>query len=117
MPVRRKALFSMREAKLDLQDFDALAAKLAGVLGAVVSMRYLQGSWPARLSMAGSGSLVAYYSSPYLALLLGIPEGLAGFPTGMFGMAIVSRGWEVVQTVPIGALWQAVIDRVRGKGV
>ncbi len=101
---------------MNIQDFDALAAKLAGVLGALVSMRYLQGSWPARLSMAGSGSLVAYYASPYLAQLLGIPEGLAGFLTGMFGMAIVSRGWEAVQAVPIGALWQAVVDRVRGKG-
>ncbi|MBC9904836.1 hypothetical protein DXK93_11335 [Achromobacter sp. K91] len=101
---------------MNIQDFDALAAKLAGVLGAAVSMRYLQGSWPARLSMAASGSLVAYYAAPYLSLLLEIPEGLAGFLTGMFGMAIVSRGWEVVQTVPIGALWQAVIDRVRGRG-
>ncbi|MHC3911312.1 hypothetical protein ACMZ4X_04574 [Achromobacter marplatensis] len=35
---------------------------------------------------------------------------------GMFGMAIVSRAWEAVQAVPIPALWQAVIDRVRGKG-
>lgn len=66
--------------------------------------------------MAASGSMVAYYAAPYLSLLLGIPEGLAGFLTGMFGMAIVSRGWEAVQAVPIAALWQAVIDRVRGKG-
>lgn len=101
---------------MNIQDFDAFAAKFAGVLGAAVSMRYLQGSWPARLSMAVSGSLVAYYAAPYLSLLLGIPEGLAGFLTGMFGMAIVSRAWEAVQAAPVGALWQAVIDRVRGKG-
>lgn len=100
---------------MNIQDFDAFAAKFAGILGAAVSMRYLQGSWPARLSMAASGSLVAYYASPYLSLILGIPEGLAGFLTGMFGMAIVSRGWEAVQSAPIGALWQAVIDRVRGR--
>lgn len=30
----------------------------------------------------------------YLSLMLGIPEGLAGFLTGMFGMAIVSRASE-----------------------
>ncbi|WP_312993411.1 hypothetical protein [Achromobacter animicus] len=101
---------------MNIQDFDAFAAKFAGVLGAAVSMRYLQGSWPARLSMAISGSLVAYYTAPYLSLMLGIPEGLAGFLTGMFGMAIVSRAWEAVQSAPVGALWQAVIDRVRGKG-
>lgn len=101
---------------MNLQDFDAFAAKFAGVLGAAVSMRYLQGSWPARLSMAFSGSLVAFYASPYLSLMLDIPEGLAGFLTGMFGMAIVSRAWDAVQAAPVGALWQAVTDRVRGKG-
>ncbi|QKQ46837.1 hypothetical protein [Achromobacter denitrificans] len=102
---------------MNIQDFDAFAAKFAGVLGAAVSMRYLQGSWMARLSMAASGSLGAYYAAPYLSEVLGIPEGLMGFLVGMFGMAIVSRAWEAVQAVPIPALWQAVIDRVRGKGV
>jgi len=85
------------------------------MLGAAVSMRYLQGSWFERLSMAASGSLVAYYAAPYLSLVLGIPEGLMGFLTGMFGMAIVSRAWEAVQSAPIGALWQAAVDRVRGR--
>src|SRR5690606_5682192 len=98
---------------IDLTNVDTLAAKLAGVAGAAVSMRYLQGSWPARLSMAASGALISYYAAPHLALRLGIPEGLTGFLLGLFGMAIVSRGWEAVQAFPIGPLWQAVVDRVR----
>lgn len=115
-PPRRGVVF-LKETKLNFQDFDFLAAKFAGVLGAFVSMRYLDGSWHARLGLAASGALVAYYTSPYLSLLLGIPESLAGFLTGVFGMAIVTRGWDAVQTAPIGALWQAVIDRVRGRKV
>lgn len=79
-------------------------------------MRFLQGSRTAKASMAATGAILAYYGSPYLSLALGIPEGLAGFLTGMFGMAIVSRAWEAVQAAPIAALWQALIDRVRGKG-
>lgn len=97
-------------------NIDAWAAKLAGVAGAVVSMRYLQGSWPARASMAASGSLISYYGAPHLAQITGMPEGLTGFLLGLFGMAVVSRAWEWVQSAPIGALWQAVIDRIRGKG-
>ncbi|CAB3742890.1 MULTISPECIES: hypothetical protein [Achromobacter] len=100
---------------MNLQDFDALAAKFAGVLGAAVSMRYLHGSWTARISMAISGSLGAYYAAPYLSAVLGIPEGLTGFLVGMFGMAVVSRAWEAVQAFPIPDMWQAVIDRVRGR--
>lgn len=97
-------------------DAAAAATKLAGVAGAVVSMRYLQGSWPARMSMAASGSLISYYGAPHLAQLTSMPEGLTGFLLGLFGMAVVSRAWEWVQLAPILPLWQAVIDRIRGKG-
>lgn len=95
-------------------DIDVVAAKLAGVAGAFVSMRYLQGTWPARLSMAGGGSLISYYAAPHLASVTSMPEGLTGFLLGLFGMAIASRAWEWVQQAPVGALWQAVIDRIRG---
>lgn len=96
-------------------DIDALAVKLAGVAGSLVSMRYLQGSWPARISMAAGGSLISYYAAPHLAAVTGVPEGLTGFLLGLFGMAVVSRAWEGVQAAPIAALWQAVIDRISGK--
>lgn len=97
-----------------MNNIDVVAGKLAGVAGALVSMRYLQGSWPARLSMAASGALISYYAAPHLAMRLGIPEGLTGFLLGLFGMAIVSRAWEAVQSLPITAMWQAVVDRIRG---
>ncbi|GGX11068.1 hypothetical protein GCM10007242_16380 [Pigmentiphaga litoralis] len=96
-------------------NIDGLAVKLAGVAGALVSMRYLQGSLLARISMAASGSLVSYYAAPHVAHLTGMPEGLTGFLLGVFGMAIVSRAWEGVQAVPIALMWQAVIDRIRGR--
>jgi hypothetical protein len=100
---------------LNFQDFDVFATEFSGVLGAMVSIRYLQGSWKARISTATSGAFVAYYATPYLSTVLGAPEGLMGFLVGMFGMAIVSRTWEALQMAPIPALWQAVLDRVRGK--
>lgn len=99
---------------MNIQEFDALAAKLAGVVGAMVSMRFLQGSRTAKISMAATGAVLAYYGSPWLAGFLGIPEGLSGFLCGFLGMAIMSRLWQAVQEAPIGALWQALLDRVRG---
>jgi len=102
---------------IEMTNVDEVAARLAGVAGALVSMRFLQGSRLARLSMALSGAVISYYVSPYLAERVGIPEGLAGFLLGMFGMAVVSRAWEAVQAVPVGPLWQAVVDRVRGRGM
>jgi hypothetical protein len=96
-------------------DFDGLAVKLAGIAGAAVSMRYLQGSPKAKLTMAAGGALMAYYASPYLSQRVGLPEGLTGFLLGMFGMAVVSRAWVSIEQAPVAALWQAVIDRIRGR--
>jgi hypothetical protein len=33
----------------------------------------------------------------------------------MFGMAVVSRAWVSIEQAPVAALWQAVIDRIRGR--
>jgi hypothetical protein len=91
-------------------NFDAWAAKLAGVAGAVVSMRFLQGTWPERVFMALSGAVLSYFATPFLSARIGLPEGLTGFLLGLFGMAITSRAWEWVQTTPVGALWQIALD-------
>lgn len=84
-------------------EFDAgeWAAKLAGVAGAFVSMRFLQGTRGERLMMAVSGAMLSFYAAPFAAHKLGMPEGLAGFLLGMFGMAIASRVWEWIKTTPL----------------
>lgn len=91
-------------------NIDALAAKLAGVAGAVVSMRFLQGTFMERVFMALSGAVVSYYATPWLSPKIGLPEGFTGFLVGMFGMAVASRCWEWVQTTPVAALWQILLD-------
>lgn len=96
-------------------DFDAVAVKLAGVFGAVVSMRFLQGSWLSRASMAFGGAFCSYFAARYVAQRVGIPEGLSGFLLGLFGMAIISRAWEWVQSTPVAAFWQIVLDGLKKK--
>lgn len=91
-------------------NLDDLAAKLAGVAGAIVSMKFLQGTLVERLFTALAGALVSYYATPSLSARIGMPEGLTGFLLGLFGMAVMSRGWEWVQTTPVAAIWQIVLD-------
>ena len=57
-----------------------------------------------------AGALVSYYATPSLSARIGMPEGLTGFLLGLFGMAVMSRGWEWVQTTPVAAIWQIVLD-------
>lgn len=91
-------------------NIEVLAAKLAGVAGAIVSMNFLQGTWPARLVMALGGAVFSYFAAPYVSMRTGLPEGLSGFLLGLFGMAVMSRIWEWVQTTPVAAFWQIVLD-------
>lgn len=84
--------------------FDALMAKLAGVAGALISMRFLQGTFWSRVTMALAGSVLSYYAAAYVSQKTGLPEGLSGFLMGFFGMAIVSKAWEWLQTAPLGQI-------------
>ena len=101
----------------DMNNFELVAGKLAGVAGALVSMRFLRGTWVERLWLAAGGAVLSYYLAPYISARLSMPEGLTGFMVGMFGMAVASKAWETIQVFPMGAVWQAVIDRIRGRGV
>lgn len=82
--------------------FEGAATKLAGLVGAVISTRFLQGTFPERCFMALSGAAISFYTAPYVSKTTGLPEGLAGFLLGLFGMAIVSKAWEYWQSAPIG---------------
>jgi hypothetical protein len=90
--------------------FDGLAGKLAGVAGALVSMRFLQGSFMERLTLAAGGAALSYYAGPHVSIKTGLPLGLAGFLIGMFGMAVLSKVWEWIQTTPVAVVWQIVTD-------
>lgn len=72
---------------------------VAGVAGAAVSLRFVQGTWPERLIMAAGGAALSYFASDLIARWLSVPDalGLVGFLTGLFGMAIVSKVYEVIQ--------------------
>lgn len=81
---------------------DFSLAKLAsGIAGALVSMRFLQGTWPEKITMAIGGAALSYYATPAVAAWLSVEsaEGLIGFLIGLFGMAIVAKGYEVIQMV------------------
>ncbi len=92
---------------------DALMAKGAGVLGACASLAFLRGSWPERIAMAIGGSVVSYYAAPWMAGTTGLPQGLAGFLLGLFGMAVCGKVWEAIQAAPLGEAWTAVLEAAR----
>jgi hypothetical protein len=77
-----------------MNNLDAVAVKLAVVADALVSMRFLQGSWPAGLSMAASGAGLAVFSCTVHDTLLE-RIGLSAVSLTALGTAfrIVDSGW------------------------
>ena len=74
---------------------------IAGIAGAVVSLKFVQGTWPERVIMAIGGAALSYFASDNMAKWLNVPEalGLVGFLIGLFGMAIVAKVYEVIQMI------------------
>lgn len=87
---------------------------VAGVAGAVVSLRFVEGTWPERFLMAVGGAALSYFGTTPLAEWMQAPkaEGVIGFFIGLFGMAIVAKIYEVLQLMDakqIAAdLWETV---------
>lgn len=97
---------------MNIPDFnpEVVAVKFAGVVGAFVSMAFLKGSLLERVTSAVGGAAASYYAGPWVSSTLGLPEGLSGFLVGLFGMAVLSRAWEWVQSTPISALWAWALE-------
>lgn len=75
-----------------------------------MSAFFLKGLWYEKLAFIIGGGVVSYYAGPWVSATLGLPDGLSGFLSGLFGMAVLSRAWEWVQNTPIAALWAWALD-------
>lgn len=98
----------------------SLANLVAGVCGAFVSLRFVQGTAIERVTMAAGGAALSYYATPPAAGWLGMAsaEGLVGFLVGLFGMAIVAKIYEAIQGLPAAKMatdaWESVKRRIGG---
>ena len=86
----------------------------AGAAGALVSMRFITGTWFEKTTMALGGSALSFFGTVPLSNWLAISnaEGLLGFLIGLFGMALVSKVYEVIWLIDASRvakdLWAAV---------
>lgn len=100
----------------------SLSKIIAGVAGAFVSLRFVQGSAMERGSMAVGGAVVSYYATSPAALWMGMTnaEGLVGFLIGLFGMAIIAKVYEAIHALDAPRMasdtWEAIRGRIGGSG-
>jgi hypothetical protein len=83
---------------MSLDEIREVILHLAGVAGALTSMRFVSGTLFERVLMVIGGAFFAFYATEWVAQWLSLPEGLTGFLLGLFGMSVLSRVWEWVQS-------------------
>lgn len=85
---------------------------LAGVAGSVISLRFVQGKWYEKVLMIIGGAILAILAASPVAAYVGMSssEGLVGFLIGLFGMAVASKVYEIIQSVDTKQTSQAFFD-------
>ena len=86
---------------------------IAGLAGSVVSLRFVQGTWKEKALMVIGGAAFSIFATSPVAQYVGMSnaEGLVGFLIGLFGMAIASKVYELIQSVDPKQTVSLVFDR------
>lgn len=89
---------------------------IAGAAGALVSLRFVQGTWVEKGVMAIGGSALSYFGTSPAATYLNMAnaEGLCGFIIGLFGMSIVAKLYELIQFFDAKSAASRLIDKIFG---
>lgn len=100
----------------DFNDFSG-AKLMAGTLGSLVSMKFVQGTYLERLLMCVGGSALSYYGTTPIYQWIAVEniEGLVGFMVGLFGMAIVAKLYEAIHVIEAEQLMNEVWERFKRK--
>ena len=86
---------------------------IAGFFGSLVSLKFVPGTFLEKALMLAGGVALSYFATSPVTDWLAIPktEGLIGFFIGLFGMALVSKVYEVLLLLDAAAiaadLWAA----------
>lgn len=103
---------------MDWKDVPALSeATMPGIVGAIVSLRWIPGTWPVRLTMVLGGAAAGHWGAGLVADLLGMSGylGGVGFLLGLFSMAIVGKMIDGLLALDPNTLIGAAVDRVFGR--
>jgi hypothetical protein len=93
-------------------NLDSILTKGAPIAGALISLKFVKGTWDEKMLMFAGGAALSFYASPYVSMRTGLPEGFTGFGLGLFGMAVCAKGYELIQGLPIREVWDRILNKI-----
>lgn len=91
-----------------------IAKNAAGPIGALSAMLFMKGPLMQRVGMLLPGAALAWYGAKPLSQYANLPEGLAGFLLGLFGMALIAKVLDTLEKFPLGDLIQSFLSKFTG---
>lgn len=88
-----------------------------GLLGALIALRWTEGTTVAKLLLVIGGATLSYYGTHPVAGWLNVTnaDGLVGWALGLFGMNVASKVHEAISAIAAGDLWAALVEWARTK--
>jgi len=100
---------------MNLNDLPPEAAKaFPGVVGSLAALLWIKDTWPRKAAMFVAGAAMSRYGAEWVAKLVGMNEGFAGFLLGMFGMAIAAKLFETWQGLELGLILRDWLRKMAG---
>ena len=90
---------------------DEVTRHAPGFLGSIAAMLWVKDTWPRRIGYVGAGSVVSHYAAPWVAQWTSIDLALAGFLVGLFGLAIVAKIFEALESIKPADLGERILRR------
>lgn len=92
------------------EDITTILGKLwPAFVGALLSARWLNGTWPQKLSMIVGGIALASIVGPWLEDMTAIPGNVVGALCGLFGIAIIDGLYRAWNDLNLGLLLREII--------
>ena len=89
-------------------------AVVPGVAGSLIAMFFLRRPLALMVGMFIGGCALSFFATTAIAEWLEVTkfEGLVGFLTGLFGMALVAKIYDTIEAINANAVWRAILKRL-----
>ncbi len=88
-----------------------------GIAGSLTALLFFRDGWRRAIGVFVAGAAIAKFVGPFVAAMIGSSAEIAGYITGLFGIAIVAKIFDMISNFDAkqaaGDLWNAIVERVK----
>lgn len=97
----------------DIIPQEAIMAKLSGLVGALVSLKFINGkNIYDKSTMVACGWATSYFVAPVVAEKYSVTEGSVGFLLGLVAVGVCGLFFRFLEAAPIDEFWKKLLKKM-----